>query len=289
MGGRGGAGVARTHAHKRVVGSGVEATATAPISCPDRPHAVRPLVPSLLHALSLTWGSWRVRVVSRCGGGGEHRHGWPVGDGWTLRVFKRGGLRDYVHLYRPAGEQCHCSAPLPRQEAALSRGADVVVGTPGRLADTLARGSLDLSGVGYCVLDEADTMLKIGFAEEVEALFGGLPASRQTQLWSATLPGWVSSVASRFLSSPVSVDLVGDSQVSSLPSSVTHVGVPCPRGPGGMAEVLTSVLGVYLSGRETMTKSRDGPFSRSPGTPPSLSCNKESNKLFKKQNKTKNV
>ena len=78
--------------------------------------------------------------------------------------------------------------PIGRQLQALQRGVDVVVGTPGRVLDHINRETLDLSSVGTVVLDEADEMLDMGFAEDIEAILGSTPAERQTVLFSATMP-----------------------------------------------------------------------------------------------------
>ena len=74
------------------------------------------------------------------------------------------------------------------QLAGLRRGAQVVVGTPGRVIDHLERGTLDLSHVDYLVLDEADEMLTMGFAEDVERILSETPEYKQVALFSATMP-----------------------------------------------------------------------------------------------------
>src|ERR1019366_3200819 len=76
--------------------------------------------------------------------------------------------------------------PVRFQATALSRGAHIVVGTPGRVLDQLRRENLQLAGVATVVLDEADRMLEMGFQKEVEAILKELPAKRQTLLFSAT-------------------------------------------------------------------------------------------------------
>jgi ATP-dependent RNA helicase DeaD len=87
----------------------------------------------------------------------------------------------------------------PRREArALGEGTHVVVGTPGRLRDHLERGTLDLSGLGTAVLDEADEMLDMGFREELEAILDATPPSRRTVLFSATLPKPILELARRY-------------------------------------------------------------------------------------------
>jgi len=77
------------------------------------------------------------------------------------------------------------------QLAGLRRGAQVVVGTPGRVIDHISKGSLDLSELQYLVLDEADEMLRMGFAEDVEQIFQQTPSDRQVALFSATMPGQI--------------------------------------------------------------------------------------------------
>ena len=84
----------------------------------------------------------------------------------------------------------------------LSRGVQVIVGTPGRVQDHLRRGTLDLSGLRALVLDEADEMLRMGFVEEVEVILEETPSSRQTALFSATMPKPIQRIAERFLREP---------------------------------------------------------------------------------------
>src|SRR3546814_19790884 len=81
------------------------------------------------------------------------------------------------------------------QLAALRRGVHVVVGTPGRVLDHLKRGTLDLSGIRYLVLDEADEMLKMGFIEDIETILKATPDSRQVALFSATMPPPIKRIA----------------------------------------------------------------------------------------------
>ncbi|WP_457630528.1 DEAD/DEAH box helicase [Oceanithermus sp.] len=100
------------------------------------------------------------------------------------------------------------------QAAALRRGADVVVATPGRAIDYQNRGVLDLSLVRIAVLDEADEMLSMGFEEAVETLLGATPADRQTLMFSATLPGWARRLVKRHLREPLVVNVVQDEEVS---------------------------------------------------------------------------
>ncbi|PIE25649.1 MAG: ATP-dependent RNA helicase [Planctomycetota bacterium] len=98
-------------------------------------------------------------------------------------------------------------APIFTQLKALRRGAQVVVGTPGRIMDCIRRDALDLSGIETVVLDEADEMLRMGFIEDVEWILSHTPASRQTALFSATMPEEIRRVAQQYLNSPEHVSV----------------------------------------------------------------------------------
>ncbi len=96
-------------------------------------------------------------------------------------------------------------APYGPQLAGLRRGAQVVVGTPGRVIDHLTKGSLDLSDLQYMVLDEADEMLRMGFAEEVDQILAATPEDKQTALFSATMPRAIQRISGQYLNDPVEV------------------------------------------------------------------------------------
>src|SRR5688572_16427509 len=98
-------------------------------------------------------------------------------------------------------------APIVPQLKRLERGAQVVVGTPGRLIDHLDRKSLDLSKLRVVVLDEADEMLKMGFIDDVERILSGMPSERQIALFSATMPDEVMRIAKRHLRNPERVEI----------------------------------------------------------------------------------
>jgi ATP-dependent RNA helicase DeaD len=95
--------------------------------------------------------------------------------------------------------------PIVRQLRALERGVDVVVATPGRALDHLSRGTLGLAALGVVVLDEADEMLDMGFAEDIEAILQETPQARQTVLFSATMPPRIEAIARRHLRDPVRI------------------------------------------------------------------------------------
>ena len=123
---------------------------------------------------------------------------------------------------------------------ALKSGAQIIIGTPGRTLDHLRQGSLDLSSVHFLVLDEADEMLDRGFTHDVEAILARTPRTRQTALFSATMPEWVARTASKHLRRPVTVELDADLHA---PPTVDHLiytiqeqdKMPGPSGPAGPA------------------------------------------------------
>ncbi len=119
----------------------------------------------------------------------------------------------------------------------LRAGAQVVVGTPGRVMDLMEKGSLDLSGVRFLVLDEADEMLRMGFAEDVEQIAARVPAVRRTALFSATMPAAIKKVAATHLTDPVRVSVTpASSTVSNIEQ--TYAVVPFRHKVGALARVL---------------------------------------------------
>lgn len=93
------------------------------------------------------------------------------------------------------------------QIRALRRGAQVVVGTPGRLMDLIERGKLDLSGVRFIVIDEADEMLRMGFIDDVDWILSNAPKERQTALFSATMPPAIARIAREHLKDPEDIEI----------------------------------------------------------------------------------
>ena len=89
----------------------------------------------------------------------------------------------------------------------LKRGAHVVVGTPGRIMDHMKRGTLDLSGLSFLVLDEADEMLQMGFVDDIEWILEQTPPTRQVALFSATLPPPIRRIAQKHLKKPVEITI----------------------------------------------------------------------------------
>lgn len=109
--------------------------------------------------------------------------------------------REFEWLYAPAGAHlasCVGGMDYRTERRALERGAHIVVGTPGRLRDHIERGSLDLSACRAVVLDEADEMLDLGFAEDLEFILSAAPEDRRTLMFSATVPKEIEKLAASF-------------------------------------------------------------------------------------------
>jgi ATP-dependent RNA helicase DeaD len=97
--------------------------------------------------------------------------------------------------------------PIYRQLRELKRGVDVVVATPGRAVDHVKRGTLGLDAVEVLVLDEADEMLDMGFADDLEQILAAAPDDRQSVLFSATMPSRIAKIARKYLADPVHVEI----------------------------------------------------------------------------------
>ncbi len=95
------------------------------------------------------------------------------------------------------------------QLSALRRGVHVVVGTPGRIMDHLEKGTLDLSELKFLVLDEADEMLNMGFADDVETILADTPDTKQVALFSATMPAQIRRLSKKYLNDPVEITVKG--------------------------------------------------------------------------------
>jgi ATP-dependent RNA helicase DDX21 len=130
---------------------------------------------------------------------------------------------------------------LEPQKAALWKGVDIVIGTPGRIMDLQSSNTLRQNAVEFAILDEADRMLDMGFKDDVEKILDAVPGMSQapnapqlpegqmkpqTVLFSATVPEWVMSVAKKYMKKPVTIDLVEGAVAASL--DVQHLVIACP-------------------------------------------------------------
>lgn len=135
------------------------------------------------------------------------------------------------------------------QIGALKKGAQIVVGTPGRLIDLIEKGALDLSSVRMLVLDEADEMLRMGFAEDVETIASSVPEDRLTALFSATMPAAIERVAKTHLTDPVRIAV---SEESSTVDTIhqTYAVVPYKHKIGALSRVLATRAQHIAQGQE---------------------------------------
>jgi ATP-dependent RNA helicase DeaD len=117
--------------------------------------------------------------------------------------------------------------PYAAQISALRYGAQIIIGTPGRVKDHLQRGSLTLDQLRMCVLDEADQMLDIGFAPDIEEILRTTPKTRQMALFSATIPDWVARLEEKFLSDPLHVTITS---AEGGESTIEQIAYQVPQG-----------------------------------------------------------
>ncbi|MCC7012383.1 MAG: DEAD/DEAH box helicase [Planctomycetes bacterium] len=142
-------------------------------------------------------------------------------------------VAEAVHKY---GREQHVSV-LPiyggqsiwQQLRALERGVEIVVATPGRALDHLERGTLDLAEVGTVVLDEADEMLDMGFAEDLESILGRLPDVHQTALFSATMSPRILGIAEQHLKDPLRISIARESTTPGETPRVKQTAYVVPR------------------------------------------------------------
>ncbi|KAI8610519.1 P-loop containing nucleoside triphosphate hydrolase protein [Chytriomyces sp. MP71] len=153
-------------------------------------------------------------------------------------------------------------APYEVQNNAFRNGLDIVVGTPGRLIDHVERGTLKLHNLKFVVLDECDQMMDIGFAESMEKILQQVSSQKeaqntitshplQTLLFSATLPGWINSVLSKYMRPDrETVDLVGQQKLKTS-EKVQHLCIPSKW--QNRADILGDIVAVYGRGGSSRT------------------------------------
>ncbi|WP_165064169.1 DEAD/DEAH box helicase [Marisediminicola senii] len=123
------------------------------------------------------------------------------------------------------------------QLSALRRGVHIVVGTPGRIMDHLAKGTLDLSELKYLVLDEADEMLKMGFAEDVETILADTPDDKQVALFSATMPPQIRRISKKYLNDPTEIT-VENKTTTSANTTQRYLMVSYPQKVDALTRIL---------------------------------------------------
>lgn len=131
--------------------------------------------------------------------------------------------------------------PIIKQFAALNVGAHIIVGTPGRVQDHVSRGTIRLDHVRIAILDEADQMLDIGFAEDMVRILRLTPPSRQTALFSATIPPFIKTMIHRFQRDPQFIQIGGESEPAATIHQIYYE-VAASDKLSGLAEVLNTKL-----------------------------------------------
>ena len=131
-------------------------------------------------------------------------------------------------------------APMHQQIRSLERGAHVVVATPGRALDHVRRGTLRLDGIKILVLDEADEMLDMGFADDLDELLKATPDTRQTALFSATIPSRILSIANRHLKNAARITIAREKQAAGAMPRIRQLAyvVARPHKSAALARIL---------------------------------------------------
>ena len=160
-----------------------------------------------------------------------------------LAVQVAGGIHDLAKFTGLRVVPVYGGQPIDRQIRALQGGAQIVVGTPGRVQDHLRRGSLTFDNVSYCVLDEADEMLALGFLEDIETILAELPTQRQTAFFSATVPPRIGELMKRFLQNPARVIIESKQRTLSTTNQAYY-----EVAPGKKLEALGRILDMETPG-----------------------------------------
>jgi len=159
---------------------------------------------------------------------GKPRHGTPPG-GLVLVPTRELAMQvsEAIHKYAEGTGlnviPLYGGAAMDRQIRALERGAHIVVATPGRALDHIRRKTFRLDGINVLVLDEADEMLDMGFAEDIEQIIEATPPTRQTALFSATLPARILKIAERHLQEPERVAIAREKTASGAVPRVRQI------------------------------------------------------------------
>src|SRR5438270_2977137 len=165
-------------------------------------------------------------IVERLAGGPRRTRVLILTPTRELCVQVEASFRKYARYAPVSVASVYGGVPLEPQEKQLRGGVDVVVATPGRLIDHLERQNVVFDDLEVLVLDEADRMLDMGFAPQINRIVAEIPKYRQTLLFSATMPPEVEALARKYLRKPVVVQV---GRRSEAVSTVTHAVYPVPR------------------------------------------------------------
>jgi ATP-dependent RNA helicase DDX21 len=144
----------------------------------------------------------------------------------------------------------HGGVSYDPQARALSNGIDVLVGTPGRVIDHINRGNLSLDDCDIVVLDEADEMLNMGFADDVEVILNGVGSNNEEKtqclLFSATTPTWIKKIGRKYQSDVVSIDATTDTGARTA-TTVRHMAIQVPPGRESKMAILEDIIAIEIS------------------------------------------
>jgi hypothetical protein len=170
------------------------------------------------------------------------------------RELARQVQEELASVCRPLGlftEVFHGGVSYDPQARALRQGVDIVVGTPGRVIDHIQRGNLRLNQCEVAVLDEADEMLNMGFADDVETVLEGLGKDNghksQVLLFSATTPSWVKEIGKQYQEDVLAIDATSSKGGARVAETVRHMAIQVPNGKDAKLSVLEDIIAVEIS------------------------------------------
>lgn len=170
------------------------------------------------------------------------------------RELARQVQEEIAGVARPLGlytEVFHGGVSYEPQTRSLRQGLDILVGTPGRVIDHLNRGNLNLAACDVIVLDEADEMLNMGFADDVETILDGLGEDNdkkpQCLLFSATTPPWVKTIGKKYQENVVAIDATSDQGGARVATTVRHMAIQIPPGSDSKKAILEDIIAVEIS------------------------------------------
>lgn len=170
------------------------------------------------------------------------------------RELARQVAEELAQVAEPLGlfvECFHGGVSYGPQANALRAGIDVMVGTPGRVIDHIQRGNLDLAECDVAVLDEADEMLNMGFAEDVETILKGVGSKNENKtqclLFSATTPPWVKQIGRLYQEDVLAIDSTTDEGGARVAKTVRHTAIQLPPGEASKTSVLEDIIAVEIS------------------------------------------
>ncbi|MEP6260677.1 MAG: DEAD/DEAH box helicase [Gillisia sp.] len=152
-------------------------------------------------------------LIQKINAGSKHTQGLILSPTRELCLQITNELKNYAkHTPGLHTVAIYGGASITDQAKLIQRGAQIIVATPGRMQDMINRRLVDISKIEYCILDEADEMLNMGFFEDITAILSHTPKEKHTWLFSATMPQEVSTIAKKFMRTPVEITVGNKNQ-----------------------------------------------------------------------------